>query len=172
MNKEVTIIDNFLLPEDFISVRDNLMGDNFHWFYNPYIVYMDEKESENLRVYHLTHVFMRDGFPNSQFGHILAPLFKKIKPAATNRCQANLNLFSGETPEKALFHIDEDFTTPFLTGIYYVNTNNGYTEFETGEIVESKENRFCFFNHQIKHRPVTQTNAKARVVINFLYVPS
>lgn len=172
MNKEVTIIDNFLLSEDFVSVRDHLMGDQFLWFYRPYIVCEDEEESDNLRVCNFSHFFMRDGFQSSTLCPIISPLFKRIKPAATNRCQANLVLFSGESPLKTLFHIDGDFTTPFLTGIYYVNTNNGYTEFETGEIVESKENRFCFFNHQIRHRLVSQTDVKARVVINFLYVPS
>ena len=53
------------------------------------------------------------------------------------------------------------------TAIFYVNSNNGYTEFETGECIHSLANRMVLFPSNIKHRGVTQTNAKERFVINF-----
>ena len=54
-------------------------------------------------------------------------------------------------------------------GIYYVNGNNGYTEFEDGTKVESVENRFVSFAGDLIHRGVNQTDTKERVVINFNY---
>ena len=52
------------------------------------------------------------------------------------------------------------------TCIYYVNTCNGYTEFEDGTIVESVANRMAVFSSSILHRGVTQTDTKVRCVIN------
>ena len=53
--------------------------------------------------------------------------------------------------------------------IFYLNTNNGYTEFENGEIVKCEENTLVTFDSQIKHRAVSQTDTKQRVVVNINY---
>ena len=50
-----------------------------------------------------------------------------------------------------------------------MNTNNGYTEFEKGDIVESVENRMVIFDSNLKHQTVTCTDEKIRIVINFNY---
>ena len=55
------------------------------------------------------------------------------------------------------------------TIVYYINTNNGYTEFENGVRVESVSNRACIFDSNLKHTGVTCTNEKRRVMINFNY---
>ena len=57
----------------------------------------------------------------------------------------------------------------WTTSIYYVNTNNGYTKFETGEIVESVENRMVTFPSNIRHTGSSCSDEKIRVVINFNY---
>ena len=38
-----------------------------------------------------------------------------------------------------------------LTSILYINTNDGYTKFEDGTIVESVENRLVTFDSRMKH---------------------
>ena len=53
------------------------------------------------------------------------------------------------------------------TAIFYVNSNNGYTEFETGEQIRSLPNRMVTFPSNIKHRGVSSINSKERYVINF-----
>ena len=50
-----------------------------------------------------------------------------------------------------------------------MNTNNGYTFFENGKKVLSKENTAVEFNSNIKHSGTTCTNAKCRVVMNLNY---
>ena len=55
------------------------------------------------------------------------------------------------------------------TGILYLNTNDGYTEFEDGKIVNSVANRFVEFPSNILHRGVSQTDTEWRSVINFNY---
>ena len=66
------------------------------------------------------------------------------------------------------FHIDFHYEHS-RTAIFYVNTNNGYTEFEDGTKVESVANRFVSFAGDLLHRGVSQTDTKERVVINFNY---
>ena len=56
------------------------------------------------------------------------------------------------------------------TGILYLNTNDGYTEFETGEIVESVANRVVIFEGNQNHRGTTCTNQKTRIVLNINYI--
>ena len=58
------------------------------------------------------------------------------------------------------------------TAIFYVNSNNGYTEFQIGrkrKVVKSKSNHIVMFDSAIKHRAVSQTNSDRRIVINLNY---
>ena len=64
-------------------------------------------------------------------------------------------------------HIDYKF--PHKTAVFYVNTNNGYTEFEDGTKVESVENRIVFFDGSIPHNSSTCTDQKIRSVISVNY---
>ena len=56
---------------------------------------------------------------------------------------------------------------PYITSILYLNTNDGYTEFEDGTKIESIENRWVSFPEDTKHRGTSCTNERVRVVINF-----
>ena len=53
--------------------------------------------------------------------------------------------------------------------IFYINPNNGYTQFETGEKVESVENRLVTFDNKIEHFGTTSTNSQTRIVLNMCY---
>ena len=55
------------------------------------------------------------------------------------------------------------------TSIYYVNSNDGYTEFKDGTIIESVENRLVIFPSDMRHTGTTCTNAKNRIVVNINY---
>ena len=52
------------------------------------------------------------------------------------------------------------------TGVFYLNTNNGYTYFEGGERVTSVENRLVVFPSSKRHAGTTNTDADFRCVIN------
>ena len=56
--------------------------------------------------------------------------------------------------------------------VFYVNTNNGYTEFENGEKVKSIENRAVIFDNNIKHFGTTSTDTKRRMVLNLAFKKS
>ena len=73
------------------------------------------------------------------------------------------------------FHIDPynltgNITALLTTSIFYIGTNNGYTEFKDGTIIESLANRLVTFPTNTKHRGVTQTDEQTRVLINFNYL--
>ena len=66
------------------------------------------------------------------------------------------------------FHVDVPWNC--MTGIYYVNSNDGYTEFkESGTKVESVANRMVTFPSQTLHSGTSCTNATRRIAINFVY---
>ena len=57
-----------------------------------------------------------------------------------------------------------------MTSIFYINTNNGYTEFEDGTVINSVANRLVSFPLNTKHRMATQTDTQRRIVVNFNYL--
>jgi hypothetical protein len=57
-----------------------------------------------------------------------------------------------------------------MTAIYYLNGNNGYTEFEDGTKIETVSNRIVIFDGLKKHRGVSQTDTTFRYVINLNFI--
>ena len=63
----------------------------------------------------------------------------------------------------------QDFTYHNKSGLYYVNTNNGYTQL--GDIkVESVKNRFVVFDGAMDHYSTNCTDEQVRVTINFNFL--
>ena len=99
---------------------------------------------------------------------------KVVKDSILLRIKMNLRLRLTE-PFKSNYHIDiayldKNIAVNSITSIFYINTNNGYTEFEDGTIVHSVANRLATFPLNTKHRGVTQTDEQTRYVINFNYL--
>ena len=46
------------------------------------------------------------------------------------------------------------------TSIFYVNTNNGYTKFEDGSIVESVANRMLIFDSNLGSKKMKNTSVE------------
>ena len=76
-----------------------------------------------------------------------------------------------KTPSHEVTGWHKDSTDPALkTSIFYINTNNGYTEFENGVRIESVSNRICVFDSKLIHRGVSHTLPdNYRIVVNFNY---
>ena len=68
------------------------------------------------------------------------------------------------------FDMEKDMAAKWTTSILYINTNNGYTEFEDGTKVESVANRVVTFPADLMHRGATQTDEQTRILINFNYL--
>ena len=102
---------------------------------------------------------------------VVEPMIQTLNPSAIIRVKANLSTRS-ETHRIGGWHTDQEFadiTGKEMTAVYYVNDNNGWTEFEDGTKVESKANRIVCFPNDTKHTGFSQTDEKIRVVININY---
>ena len=161
------IIDNFVSFGDFKELQKFMLSLDFPWFYN------DCKSLQNDGHFQFTHMFYQFNFPQSDFVSILKPVLDQLhlQTDLYSLIKIKSNLVT-KTPTiiEYGYHIDlpdlKDYHTA-KTAILYMNTNNGYTRFEDGSIVESVENRLVVFDSRIKHAGTSCTDQKTRVVINF-----
>ncbi len=165
----ITIQDDFLNQVEFDKLQTLMMSaGEFPWFYNSSIVYEEVKNNE----FQFTHGFYSMSIPQSAFMERLVSILEIIKAISIYRIKANLRT---RTPsiEKSAFHVDigypEEKLKQLTTSIFYMNTNNGYTEFENGTKIESVANRMITFPTNMKHRGTSCTDERIRIVINFNY---
>ena len=162
------IEDDFLDHNVFDKFQAIMMGSEFSWKYTPIIDYEDEDK------FQFIHGFYFNPLPRSSYFEILEPILVKIDPISLWRAKANLITKTPNIVENS-YHIDmlflksEKKIKQWTTSIFYINTNNGYTEFEDGTQVESVANRLVTFPANLKHTGTSCTDKKIRVVINFNY---
>ena len=157
----IEIIDNFLSEEEFKSIQSFMMGGEFRWFYCKGRTYGDDDE------FHMVHMFFQPEVGlNSEHLPIWNTFMNQVGAKKCERIKANLT-FNTPTIEPGIFHSDY---SDIKTAIFYFNTNNGYTEFESGVRVSSIANRVCIFDSNLKHRGTTHTEPDPRrIVVNFNY---
>ena len=157
----IQIIDNFLPEEEFKSIQSFMMSGKFKWYY------VGGKVKPDDGFFNMIHMFFQPEVGlNSEHITIWNTFMNKIDAKKCKRIKANLT-FRTSTPEESLFHTDYP---DVKTAIFYINTNNGYTEFESGVRVSSVANRVCIFDSNLKHRGTTHTEGdQQRIVVNFNY---
>lgn len=158
------VIDNFLSEEDHDKIYNSMLSAEFPWYFNDYPT--QPKETDTVYNYQFTHMFYLNNEATSQFVNLLDPIYKKLGINFIHRIKANL---SPATPETRVGRWHTDFEIDCKTAVYYVNTNNGFTKFRSGEIVESLANRIVIFDSLDLHVGATATDVKARCLINFNY---
>jgi len=163
----IKIYKNFLNKKDFDIITENINSTIFPWNYRDGVNTFADGNNQ------LVHNFykIRQTLILSPYFDILLPIINKINPFIIIRIKANLLLKTNKNIEHG-FHTDynSNENAKITTGIYYVNTNNGYTLFETGEKIISEANTYVEFNSNIKHTGSTQTDTSSRIVINFNYI--
>lgn len=162
----IEIIDNFLDKESFDAIKNTLLGREalFPWYFNLVVATDNDTSIDNFQ---FTHVFYNNLKPNSQYNSILTPLIDKLEIRSLIRIKANLVTKTEKIIEHG-FHTDNPYPDS-KTSVFYVNTNNGYTKFDNGSIVNSIENRIATFNSTLSHTGSSCTDSQARVVINLNY---
>ena len=164
----MNIIDDFLEQKDFDKLQTFMMGADFDWHYNDAVVYRRQEDE-----FQFIHIFYKDAAPRSSTIQFLDPILVKINPISILRIKTNLLTRTPNIVENT-FHVDissvsEEKLKQLTISIFYVNTNNGYTEFEDGTKVESVANRLITFPANLKHRGTSCTDEKRRIIINFNY---
>jgi hypothetical protein len=172
------VIDNFLEPYVADRIKFILSSTEFPWYYHNHIAYKSNTfeqsklvgEEDGLDRYQFVHSFKSNvlGTSSIWFDQSTLPIIDKLKVSFSQviRAKVNLSLYTGK-PYASAFHIDN--AEPHKVALYYVNTNNGYTEFESGEKVSCIKNRIVLFDGTIKHRAIKQTDTKTRIAININY---
>ena len=163
----IQVIDNFLHDEDFRAIQSFLYNQDFPWHYYDYKVFQEESDKNKYYESQMVHVFYGQMYPTVNF-HIVDPLVRMLNVASLIKIKANLT-FPWKSIEKFSHHTDNNYINA-KTAIFYLNTNDGYTEFfDTGEKIESLENRMVIFPSSLLHCGTTHTNSKTRMLINFNY---
>ena len=168
MKKKDIIIHDDLITSDEAMFLESTCLSQIKWEFNLQKVYPSDKILDYLFTCILFDTYSMEKHKNvAAIYPIINKIEKKKKIGALRRIKVNLEPC---IPEKVYsdFHVDcPDGHPDMNVGIYYVNTCNGYTEFEDGSKVESVKGRFVEFPNKIKHRGVSQTDTKYRIVINF-----
>jgi hypothetical protein len=176
-NRDISIQDNFLAEKEFVALRDIFIDSEplsptlhtIQWLYSSLMV-NDIDEEPSTSPGHFFHIVYNNNVPcSSIYESHFHPILEALNVHTLIRIKANLNPRLTE-PFYSNFHTDvKSLMEEFTTSIFYINTNNGYTEFEDGTIVKSVANRLATFPSNIRHRGVTQTDEQTRILINFNY---
>ena len=85
-----------------------------------------------------------------QFSSAMNPTINRCLMAATNKLgviailRVKLNATSCRNAPEQEWHTDWQISTPSKTCVIYLNDNDGYTEFETGEKVDESDKYCCY----------------------------
>jgi hypothetical protein len=156
------IIDNCLDKEEFTNIQNMMMNNIFPWYITWGISYHSKDE------YQFTHNFYNDFEIKSSYFNSLSNILKILKPSALIKIKANLLTKTDKIIEHG-YHIDTKIKDS-KTSVFYINNNNGYTKFKSGELIKSEENKLIIFDSEKEHTGTTCTDELFRVVINFNYI--
>jgi hypothetical protein len=162
------IIDDFLKKDEFDKIKELVTGPEISWFQNQYLIRPDsDQKLDDIYNWQFTHTFYKNYSISSSLFNILDPILIKLNPSAILRIKANL---IPRTDHTVVYQMHTDITNfKGNTAIFYINSNNGYTMFKDGTIVESKENRIVIFDSTLEHTGTSCTDNRNRCVINFNY---
>ncbi len=135
------------------------------WIFNPGINYPGDGHSQYIHLIYSKHHIISNAY------NLIEPIVDKEDMSAIVRIKANAITQTEELVVfDSAFHCDfGPHADDMMTGIYYVNTNDGYTLFEDGTKVESVANRFVKFPATLMHTGTSCTDDYRRIVINFNY---
>lgn len=163
-NVEYKVIDNFLNEHDLKKLEDMVMSAYMPWYFNDFI------NVDGDEFFQFIYGFIRiGGEPNCDefMMNLLEPFRLKLKVNSFQRVKANLATKTNKIFEHGM-HTDRS-NAKGKTGVFYLNTCNGYTKLENGKKIKSKRNRYVEFDCNTRHSGSSCTDKKRRVVINFNY---
>jgi hypothetical protein len=165
------IRDNFLDEKHLVQLESIILGDTFPWYLQKEQVPGTDDGCL------LLHTLYDYNVPRSEFYATIDDIFwGYLNYVSLCRVQINL-LLRQNPPSISGFHTDwQDRPlmdeTKITTAIFYLNTNNGTTEFKDGTKVDAVKNRLVMFPAITPHRAIGQTDITERIVLNFNFIKS
>ena len=161
-SKKFNIINNFIDPVLFSSIRDTLTGDTFFWFYNDFVNY---RPCEG---YKFSNEIIKDSNLTSRifinYLQMIRPALEKISHKKLH--SVRFNLFTQTLKlQKYLINHHKPKTK---IAILFANYTNGGIEIDN-TFIKSTENQLISFASDIEYKVVTATNNKifTYAIINY-----
>lgn len=165
---DLLLKDEFLPKEEFKKLQNVIMGAEMPWYYNKGILSEKKDEKDPFQFTHTLFNSMTSTEPLSDACSLFYPLFEKIGIKIILKAKLNCGIRDSKHTVGG-WHTDYPEDQVHKTAIFFLNTNNGYTMFKDGTIIESIENRFVEFNQNFLHTGVSHTDTQVRVVLNLNY---
>jgi hypothetical protein len=155
---QIKVFDNFLDKEYYNKLYSVVSNDNFPWYYTPC------KTRPGDGNHQFIHTVFQDYVPqNIDLHNLLIDFYNQLNASAIIRNKLNCTI--KENKKKVFgFHTDNEVNS--ITAIYYFNTTNGNTVFESGEEYESIANRLITFPSHLRHSGTNHTDEYRRLVMN------
>lgn len=156
---KVKIIDDLLDQTDFYEISSLATSKDFPWYFSKGKV--DDEYSQ------FVHTFVYNSSVNSNFINKLDPIFTRINAKRLFRVKLNL---TAKTDKIIEYKYHQDVNIACKTAVFYINTNNGYTQLKEGKKIHSKANRIAIFDSYVDHFGTSCTNKDYRIVLNINYL--
>lgn len=163
------VIDNYLNKEDCNKIIKVVSDKDFNWNC------VDNINVNNNTDICFAHPLVMDyKLVSNHIDNLITPLMLQRKKdlnyinLEVYRAKVNLFLKSIENKKYGL-HYDCENDNYYETIIYYINDNDGGTEFEDGSFIKQKSNRALIVYGKILHQSIGQTNTNKRLNININY---
>ena len=160
------IVPNFLPPNDFDFIH-NYTINILKYKYNPVIGLIDD--TSGFYFANMLYYFPNNSNPDPEFFKVATPLLYHGNLSNIYRFQVNCFI---KQPNHIFTAPHHDQSFPHKVLLYSVNTNNGYTVLDPNGKnlkIPSVANQAIFFDGDIEHQAVTQTDENVRVNININY---
>tara|TARA_Y100001973_G_scaffold82475_1_gene121934 strand:- start:205 stop:711 length:507 start_codon:yes stop_codon:yes gene_type:complete len=164
---DVKIFDNFLSSDDFATIKNNIFGHEFPWYYQDVVAYRSVPNDVE-DYYHAHILYQNDRVTSTWYENVYNLVIPKIREVSEYhsliRIKVNSYAHSSIVKENEQ-HVDYDFFS--YGGILSLNTCNGFTRLSDDSKIDSVENRFHIFDSSKPHNSSTTSDCKRRVNINF-----
>jgi len=165
----IKIENNFLNNDYFFEMQKIVFSDEFPWYLQNFKV--EEGDGNTQFTHNLVKSVgeKQERKPSSFFTLLMSDFVSQIGATNIIRAKLNLTLKSNEIVEFKP-HVDSLNQENSLTSIFYMNTNNGYTQIVNGNKIDSVENRLVTFLTDTLHFGTTHTDVDYRAVLNIVYI--
>ena len=158
------VIDNFLSPNDFKTISDEILGPYFLWRY--WFRVSDENDRADNCNTKFTHMAFED-IQITSATELLSPLIEDERVDCKAMKRIIINSYPW-TPTVYEHGVHEDYMFPHKGALLNLTSCDGYTCIGKKKI-PSVANRLILFNPSKPHYGTTTSNAQRRVIVNFNY---
>ena len=161
------VFKDVLIDSDFKKIKNFYDDLDTPWYFQPEMIPGSDNDD---RGFFGHYVFLNNRITSPSY-ELLLPLLEKLNVGPLINIRTNLVVRS-DKPYECVFHNDCVYEQA-KTAIFYLTTNNGYTEFNNEEKTKiyCEENKLVLFDCKLQHKMVSQTNSNKRLLVNINFFP-